>query len=44
MPTNRYEAEAYRQVSQAAGRLLRHANDFGALFLLDARYYCVGVS
>jgi len=25
-------------VSQAAGRLLRHARDFGALFLLDARY------
>ena len=33
-----YEAEAYRQVSQAAGRLIRHQNDFGALFLIDERY------
>ena len=30
-----YEAEAYRSVSQAAGRLLRHQNDYGALLLLD---------
>lgn len=33
-----YEVEAYRQVSQAAGRLLRHQKDFGAVVLLDVRY------
>lgn len=33
-----YEAEAYRSVSQAAGRLLRHQNDYGALLLLDGRF------
>lgn len=33
-----YEAEAMRQVSQAAGRLLRHQADFGALVLLDGRF------
>jgi len=31
-----YAAEAYRNVNQAAGRLIRHAGDFGALVLLDA--------
>ena len=30
-----YKAEAYRNVNQAAGRLIRHAKDFGALVLLD---------
>ena len=30
-----YRAEAYRNVNQAAGRLIRHAKDFGALVLLD---------
>merc|ERR1712151_721637 len=33
-----YEAEAMRQVSQAAGRLIRHQRDFGALVLLDVRF------
>ena len=33
-----YEAEAYRSVSQAAGRLLRHQADYGALLLLDRRF------
>merc|ERR1712118_605147 len=33
-----YEAEAMRQVSQAAGRLLRHRADFGAVILLDQRF------
>jgi Rad3-related DNA helicase len=33
-----YEVEAMRQVSQAAGRLLRHQHDFGAIVLLDVRY------
>lgn len=33
-----YEGEAYRQVSQAAGRLIRHSQDYGALVLLDQRY------
>eukprot|EP00747_Dinoflagellata_sp_TGD_P022400 gnl/TRDRNA2_/TRDRNA2_129085_c1_seq2.p1 gnl/TRDRNA2_/TRDRNA2_129085_c1~~gnl/TRDRNA2_/TRDRNA2_129085_c1_seq2.p1 ORF type:complete len:792 (+),score=110.02 gnl/TRDRNA2_/TRDRNA2_129085_c1_seq2:301-2376(+) len=33
-----YEAEAMRQVSQAAGRLIRHQKDFGALVLLDRRF------
>ncbi|KAH8052641.1 ATP-dependent DNA helicase [Aureococcus anophagefferens] len=30
-----YRADAYRNVNQAAGRLIRHAKDFGALVLLD---------
>ncbi|KAJ1455038.1 helicase C-terminal domain-containing protein [Pelagophyceae sp. CCMP2097] len=30
-----YKAEAYRNINQAAGRLIRHSNDFGALVLLD---------
>eukprot|EP00913_Durusdinium_trenchii_P019695 g18515.t1 len=33
-----YEAEAYRSVSQAAGRLLRHQSDYGCLLLLDYRF------
>merc|ERR1712151_658720 len=33
-----YESEAMRQVSQAAGRLLRHHRDFGALVLMDIRF------
>ena len=33
-----YEAEAYRSVSQAAGRLLRHQADYGCLLLLDGRF------
>eukprot|EP00403_Amphidinium_massartii_P024929 CAMPEP_0178389404 /NCGR_PEP_ID=MMETSP0689_2-20121128/10099_1 /TAXON_ID=160604 /ORGANISM="Amphidinium massartii, Strain CS-259" /LENGTH=955 /DNA_ID=CAMNT_0020009853 /DNA_START=57 /DNA_END=2921 /DNA_ORIENTATION=+ len=32
-----YDAEAYRSVSQAAGRLLRHRADYGCLLLLDDR-------
>ena len=30
-----YAAEAYRNVAQAAGRLVRHKDDFGVLVLLD---------
>ncbi|KAJ8607328.1 hypothetical protein CTAYLR_009553 [Chrysophaeum taylorii] len=30
-----YAAEAYRNINQAAGRLIRHKKDFGALVLLD---------
>ena len=30
-----YKAEAYRNVNQAAGRLIRHSKDYGALVLLD---------
>lgn len=37
-----YEAEAYRSVSQAAGRLLRHQADYGALLLLDGTWPHVG--
>ncbi|CAE7484182.1 unnamed protein product [Symbiodinium natans] len=33
-----YQAEAYRSVSQAAGRLLRHQADYGCLLLLDGRF------
>lgn len=33
-----YEGEAMRTVNQAAGRLVRHARDFGCLVLLDERY------
>lgn len=30
-----YRAEAFRNVNQAAGRLIRHKSDYGALILLD---------
>ena len=30
-----YKAEAFRNVNQAAGRLIRHSGDFGALVLMD---------
>uniref|UniRef100_A0A7S3JWL8 ATP-dependent helicase C-terminal domain-containing protein n=1 Tax=Aureoumbra lagunensis TaxID=44058 RepID=A0A7S3JWL8_9STRA len=30
-----YAAEAWRSINQAAGRLIRHHHDFGALILLD---------
>ncbi|KAI5171254.1 hypothetical protein PAEPH01_1598 [Pancytospora epiphaga] len=32
-----YEAQAYRALNQALGRAIRHANDWGAIFLLDSR-------
>ncbi|KAI4293101.1 fanconi anemia group J protein, partial [Pancytospora philotis] len=32
-----YEAQAYRAMNQALGRAIRHANDWGAIFLLDSR-------
>lgn len=37
-----YQAEAYRSVSQAAGRLLRHQADYGSLLLLDSRFAAEG--
>ncbi len=33
-----YRVQAYRGVNQALGRVIRHANDYGAVFLLDARF------
>ncbi|KAI5150272.1 hypothetical protein ENBRE01_1399, partial [Enteropsectra breve] len=33
-----YEAQAYRALNQALGRAIRHANDWGAIFLLDSRF------
>jgi len=33
-----YLADAMTAVNQALGRCVRHANDFGALFLLDSRF------
>jgi len=33
-----YNQQAYRAMSQALGRCIRHKNDFGAIFLLDARH------
>ncbi|TBU13699.1 DNA repair helicase Rad3 [Hamiltosporidium tvaerminnensis] len=33
-----YEMQAYRAVNQAIGRVVRHKEDWGAVFLLDARY------
>lgn len=32
-----YEAQAYRAMNQALGRIVRHASDWGAIFLLDSR-------
>ncbi|VDO98118.1 unnamed protein product [Soboliphyme baturini] len=45
-----YEVQAYRALNQALGRCLRHANDWGALILVDERFsqnhdkYTVGLS
>ncbi|KAM0675188.1 hypothetical protein GVAV_001531 [Gurleya vavrai] len=33
-----YEIQAYRAVNQAIGRVLRHKDDWGGVFLIDARY------
>jgi len=33
-----YEAQAYRAVNQALGRVIRHIKDWGAVFLVDSRY------
>lgn len=33
-----YDLQAYRAANQAIGRVIRHKGDFGAIFLLDARY------
>eukprot|EP01035_Chromulina_nebulosa_P020423 gene20423-26502_t len=33
-----YHQSAIRAVNQAVGRIIRHANDWGAIFLLDERY------
>ncbi|KAL0265685.1 UNVERIFIED_CONTAM: hypothetical protein PYX00_011399 [Menopon gallinae] len=33
-----YETQAFRAVSQALGRVIRHKDDWGAVFLLDTRY------
>jgi Rad3-related DNA helicase len=33
-----YTQEAFRSINQALGRCIRHANDYGALFLLDCRW------
>lgn len=33
-----YEIQAYRAVNQAIGRVLRHKEDWGGVFLVDSRY------
>eukprot|EP01114_Cavostelium_apophysatum_P012798 TRINITY_DN2954_c0_g2_i1.p1 TRINITY_DN2954_c0_g2~~TRINITY_DN2954_c0_g2_i1.p1 ORF type:complete len:866 (+),score=174.26 TRINITY_DN2954_c0_g2_i1:149-2746(+) len=33
-----YTQQAFRAVNQALGRCIRHANDYGAIILLDERY------
>ncbi|CAH8821548.1 unnamed protein product, partial [Trichobilharzia szidati] len=33
-----YDAQAYRALNQALGRCIRHANDWGAVLLADARF------
>lgn len=33
-----YESQAYRALNQALGRAIRHAKDWGSVFLLDSRY------
>lgn len=33
-----YHLQAFRPVNQAIGRVIRHKNDYGAVFLLDARF------
>ena len=33
-----YNQQAYRAIAQALGRCIRHAADYGAIFLLDARH------
>ena len=33
-----YEIQAYRALNQAVGRCIRHADDWGAIILLDSRY------
>ena len=33
-----YETQAFRAVSQALGRAIRHQDDWGAIFLIDSRY------
>jgi Fanconi anemia group J protein len=34
-----YEIQAYRAVNQALGRCIRHRNDWGAIILVDHRYF-----
>jgi Fanconi anemia group J protein len=34
-----YEIQAYRAVNQALGRCIRHRNDWGAIILVDDRYF-----
>lgn len=33
-----YEAQAFRAVNQALGRVVRHGKDWGSVFLVDSRY------
>lgn len=33
-----YENLTFRSVNQAIGRVIRHINDYGSIFLLDIRY------
>lgn len=38
-----YEAQAFRAVNQAVGRVIRHKDDWGGVFLVDKRYSQVRV-
>ncbi len=33
-----YEAQAFRAINQAVGRIIRHSTDWGAVFLIDSRF------
>lgn len=33
-----YSQQAYRAIAQALGRCIRHAGDYGAIFLMDSRF------
>lgn len=37
-PQEWYKMEAVRSVNQAIGRVIRHADDFGAILLADCRW------
>ena len=34
-----YMAETLRSINQAIGRVIRNQSDFGAIYLIDSRFY-----